>query len=239
MRDKAIGVYEKLVEIGHNPIAAGHILHALKGHTTDSAPIAYIKELYDDFAGHFEERLVKDLLYETPKKAADFLEALNGGKRSYSRMLDLGCGTGLCGQAFGGMVDSITGVDLSAGMLAKAREKGIYDALVEDEIISFLESTSTFYNLIVAGDVLIYLGELESVFRLLPKCLSTEGRIIFSTEFFQGKGYKLRPSGRYAHSTSYITILAQENGLQILAMKTTNVRKENGQWIAGHIYHRP
>jgi predicted TPR repeat methyltransferase len=236
MRDKAIGVYEKLVEIGHNQIAASHILHALKGHTTDSAPIAYIKELYDDFAGHFEERLVKDLCYETPKKAADFLDALNGGKRSYSRMLDLGCGTGLCGQAFKGMVDSITGVDLSAGMLEKAREKGIYDALVEDEIISFLERSLPAFDLIVAGDVLIYIGELESVFRLLPKCLSTEGRMVFSTELFKGKGYKLLPSGRYAHSTSYVKALAQENGLKILAVQSTKLRKENGRWIAGKIY---
>lgn len=236
LTDKAIGVYEKLIAIEHNPVAATHILHALKGQTTDTAPISYIKGLYDDFAGHFEERLIGDLCYATPTKSVDFLKEQNGTKDSYSRMLDLGCGTGLCGQAFSEKADSITGVDLSTGMLEKAREKGIYDQLIEDDIISFLESSATCYDLIVAGDVLIYLGELERVFQLLPKCLAKDGRIIFSTESFQGKGYKLKPSGRYAHSTSYAAVLTRENGLQVLAVKSTNLRKENGQWIAGDIY---
>ena len=63
---QAISVYEKLVEIDHHPIAARHILNALKGKTTDSAPLSYIQELYDGFAGHFEKRLVGDLCYDIP-----------------------------------------------------------------------------------------------------------------------------------------------------------------------------
>ncbi len=236
MRDKAIAVYEKLIKIGHNPTAAQHILNALKGNTTDAAPIAYIKELYDDFAGHFEKRLLGDLGYNTPQKLVNFLQEHNGTQTAYAQMLDLGCGTGLCGQAFAGMTGSITGVDLSAKMIEKARDKNIYDQLVEDNIISFLENPTQAYDLIVAGDVLIYLGELKGVFQLLPKSLSGEGKIIFSTEHFDGKGYKLRSSGRYAHSKSYINVLAQEKNLQISAVESTNLRKENGQWIVGEIY---
>lgn len=234
--EKAVAVYEKLIGIGHNPIAARHILNALKGRTTDSAPLSYVKELYDDFAGHFDKRLVDDLLYDIPRMFVDFLNEHTVTRPAFQRMLDLGCGTGLCGQAFSGVVESITGVDLSEKMIEKAHGKGVYDKLVHEDIISFLERCAEPFDLIVAGDVLIYLGELESTFNLLANCLSANGRVLFSTESFDKKGYTLRKSGRYAHSNSYITNLAQENGLQVLAVKAVNSRKENGLWIAGDIY---
>nr|MBF0221660.1 tetratricopeptide repeat protein [Desulfobulbaceae bacterium] len=234
--DKAIAVYEKLIEIDHHPISSRHILNALTGKTTDSAPLSYVRELYDDFAGHFDKRLVEDLLYDIPRQFVDFLNEQRATQYPFQRMLDLGCGTGLCGQAFSGMVNSITGVDLSEKMIEKARSKDVYDALIQDDIISFVEGVNEPYDLIVAGDVLIYLGELESIFNRLANCLSENGRVLFSTECFDGKGYRLCQSGRYAHSTSYVTKLAQENGLQVLAVKSVNSRKEHGAWIAGDIY---
>ncbi len=54
------------------------------------------------------------------------------------RGLDLGCGTGLSGAAFRGMVDVLTGIDLSTKMIARAKAKGIYDDLVHVDISSFL-----------------------------------------------------------------------------------------------------
>jgi len=236
MRDEAIAVYEKLIEIDHTPEAARHILNSLKEKTTEAAPIAYVKELYDEFAPHFEERLVNDLCYRVPEKCIEFLKQLDGQGRTYAAMLDLGCGTGLCGQAFRDVVGAIIGVDLSAAMIEKARLKNIYERLVEDEIITFLEQSAATYELIVAGDVLIYMGKLDQVFRLLPACLARQGRIIFTTEQLDGDSFTLRPSGRYAHSRSYIRGLARENGLRVLEVKTDTLRQENGQWIMGEIY---
>ena len=235
MCDKAVAVYERLLVIGYKPMAANHIIHALKGQTTDAAPFSYVKELFDDCAGHFEERLVGDLFYDIPRQLVDFLRAHDGDRKTYGRMLDLGCGTGLCGQAFARMAESITGVDLSVAMIAKAREKEVYKEIVEGDIVSSLDGAPV-YDLIVAGDVFIYLGELESVFSNLPDCLAKDGRIVFSTEFLAGRGYRLQPSGRYAHSTSYITILAAENGLEVRAVKSVNIRQEYGRWIAGELF---
>ena len=47
----------------------------------------------------------------------------------FGTMLDLGCGTGLAGEAFRPHVDWLEGVDLSPGMIAQARKKTIYDRL--------------------------------------------------------------------------------------------------------------
>ena len=44
-------------------------------------------------------------------------------------ILDAGCGTGLCGPLVAPHAQRLTGVDLSAGMLAQASEKGVYDEL--------------------------------------------------------------------------------------------------------------
>lgn len=236
MLERATVIYEKLVEIDHNPVAARHILNALQGNTTDSAPLLYIKELYDDFAGHFDKRLVEDLCYAVPLQLVNLFDESGSAGQSVAKMLDLGCGTGLCGQAFSGRAYALTGVDLSAKMIEKARLKGLYDELVQSDILSFLENSVECFDLIVAADVFIYLGELESIFHLLPKSLSADGKFMFSTESTTGKGYRLRTSGRYAHSTSYISCLAQESGLQILAVESVDSRKENGQWIPGDIY---
>ncbi len=237
MTDKAIAVYKKLIKIGHTKTSASHILNALQETTTDAAPIDYVKDLFDDFADHFEERLLHDLSYNTPHIFVDlFKNKVNHEKSTNLRMLDLGCGTGLCGEAFAEIVNYSTGVDISSKMVAKARKKNIYNQLIIDDIISFLESSPDTYDLIVASDVFVYLGELESIFRLLPKWLARNGKIIFSTEYYDGKGYKLRKSCRYAHSRSYINILAQENNLQIALMTPAKLRKENDCWIDGDIY---
>lgn len=234
--DEAIACYERLIELNHNVTSARHILAALTGRTTDAAPSSYVKDLFDSFSGHFDERLVLDLEYRTPWELKDLLLARQGEGATFDRLLDLGCGTGLVGQVFSEITRSMTGIDLSPKMIEKAREKEIYDHLAVDDVVGFLESDPTTYDLIVASDVLIYVGEMESIVSLLPKRLTANGRILISTEHLDGKGYTLRPSGRYAHAPSYIEAIAGENGLEILETRRTNIRKEKGQWIIGELF---
>ena len=54
------------------------------------------------------------------------------------RLADLGCGSGLVGLALKTPQNQIIGVDVSAQMLAKAAEKNVYDELVKDDLIHFL-----------------------------------------------------------------------------------------------------
>ena len=53
-------------------------------------------------------------------------------------VLDAGCGTGLCGPLVAPYARRLSGVDLSAGMLARAKEKNVYDALVQGELTEYL-----------------------------------------------------------------------------------------------------
>ena len=232
---QAIACYEKLIELDHNATDARHMIAALTGKTTASAPFSYIKNLFNDFSDHFEERLLVDLEYQTPW-ALEKMLIKNTGTHIYERLLDLGCGTGLIGQIFKDVAKSKTGVDLSPKMIDAAKKKNVYDHLLEDDIINFLQQTTATFDLIIACDTLIYLGEMGSLFSLLSQRLSNKGTILLSTEYYQDKGYKLQPSGRYAHSQSYIQGLAKANGLKIMAVERANLRKEKGEWIIGDLY---
>ena len=89
-------------------------------------PQAYVARLFDDYAWRFDKHLIKNLGYRAPALIAEALSAVAPDRR-FALALDLGCGTGLMGEALRGRVDRLTGVDLSAAMIAKARERGVYD----------------------------------------------------------------------------------------------------------------
>jgi predicted TPR repeat methyltransferase len=80
-------------------------------------------------------------------------------------VVDLGCGTGLFGVALAGQCRSLTGVDLSHEMLARARDRNIYDALVEDDLVTALAAMpEARADAVVAVDVLVYIGAIEGLF---------------------------------------------------------------------------
>ena len=82
-------------------------------------------------------------------------------------VLDAGCGTGLCGPLVAPYARRLTGVDLSAGMLAQAKEKNVYDALMKGELTEYLRDSREAFDLIVSADTLVYFGGLEDVSRPL------------------------------------------------------------------------
>ena len=234
--DEAIACYRRLIELDHNAASARHILAALTGETTAVAPSSYIAELFDSFSAHFEERLLVDLEYRTPWELKSLLLAAPDGPARFERLLDLGCGTGLVGQVFQEISVCRVGVDLSPKMVEAAAAKKVYDELVVAEIVTFLEQNQEPFDLIVAADVLIYVGELDRIFATLARGLARNGRILFSTEQMAGQGYQLRQSGRYAHAFSYILAMAARHGFRVLSTQSANIRKEKGRWIAGDLY---
>ncbi len=233
---EAIACYRRLIELDHNTVSARHILAALTGETTAVAPSSYIADLFDSFSGHFEERLLVDLEYQTPWELKSLLLADPIGPSHFTRLLDLGCGTGLVGQVFQEISTCRVGVDLSPKMVEAAAAKKVYDELAVAEIVTFLEQNQEPFDLIVAADVFIYVGELDRIFATLARGLARDGKILFSTEQMAGQGYQLRQSGRYAHSFSYIEAMAVRYGFRILSTQSANIRKEKGKWIAGDLY---
>ena len=125
-------------------------------------PEAYVARLFDDYAPRFDAHLTKALDYRAPALIAEALDLAAPGRR-FASALDIGCGTGLMGEAVRDRVDRLVGVDLSPGMIARARERGLYDELEVAEAAAFLARTAPgAYDCILAADALCYFGELRA-----------------------------------------------------------------------------
>ena len=91
------------------------------------------------YAPRFDQALTAGLNYRGPELLFRAVEASHaGGRMKFGSVLDLGCGTGLAALPFRPFSDWMVGVDLSSGMLVQARTKGLYDRLIEKEILAFL-----------------------------------------------------------------------------------------------------
>lgn len=235
-KEAAIACFEKLLELDHKPQAARHMLSALRGESPSAPPAEYVAELFDQYADRFDSELMEGLGYRVPFLLAELAREVRG-ERMYTELLDLGCGTGLVGETFLSCATRLHGVDLAGKMVAAAREKGIYDALHQDELLNFCRYTKQSFDLLVAADVLIYMGDLEPFFQVLPRILRPGGDLLYSLEEGEaGVDFALRPSGRYAHDPAYPERLAAAAGLRLLECRRTALRREKEQWIYGWLY---
>lgn len=233
--EEAVAMYERALECGYQPDSARHMLAALRGETTGAAPLEHVRHLFDNYADTFDASLVDDLHYRVPEQLAECFRQRRGEAVPAAVGLDLGCGTGLAGHAFQGMVRRFIGVDLSERMLLQAAARGVYDEVHCADIIAFMQEDAALYDLILATDVFVYLGALHDFFRQVETLLAPGGSFLFSVESCR-RGYCLRQSGRYAHAPDYIAGLLARHGLAVLHRQATGIRKERGEWIPGEIY---
>ncbi len=198
-------------------------------------PEAYVARLFDDYAPRFEAHLVTNLGYRGPALIIDTLDAIAAGRR-FPSAVDLGSGAGLMGEALRKRIDHLTGVDLSAAMIAKARERGIYDRLAVGEAAAMLRSQpSGAFDLVVAADMLVYVGDLKPLLPAISTALIVEGLFAFSVESCGGDGFRLEPTMRFAHSRAYVEGVACEAGLRPLLIQSASARREAGADAPGLI----
>jgi predicted TPR repeat methyltransferase len=220
-----------------NPIA-NHMLAAYVGEAEavpDRASDDYVRSVFNSFAGSFDQ-VVHGLDYRVPTLVAATLQQLFGPGQRNLRVLDAGCGTGLCGTSLRAYADRLTGVDLSAGMLAKAKESELYDELVMAELTEFLGAAGPRYDLIAAGDALCYFGDLGKVLSLLAGRLHRRGVLVATFELSQeGKpgGYKLNLHGRYSHQRDYLLNGLDQAGLRTREVVESELRREIGVPVRG------
>ncbi len=120
--DAAIESFKKALKIKPDYASAKHLIAALTGSTTDSAPRAYVEPLFDDYAFKFDTSLVGKLEYKIPKTLTHIILTNKTG-HSLGSILDLGCGTGLAGVELRDLSQNLEGIDLSNLMLEQARQK--------------------------------------------------------------------------------------------------------------------
>ena len=183
-----------------------YLVDALEGAPVARAPEAYLVRYFDGFAESFDRKLVEVLGYRIPQEMRDALAAVGG---SFHSVLDAGCGTGLVGALLAAPRRRLTGVDLSPGMLAKAAARGVYDRLVEAEIHAFLETAEESFDLIVAADVLVYIGDLAPLMAGAARRLVPGGVLCFSVETTEAADFWLHASGRFAHRPAYLETVAR------------------------------
>jgi predicted TPR repeat methyltransferase len=203
----------------------------------DAAPRmtdAYIRRLFDQYAARYDTALTEQLHYRGPAllhEAVSGVMAASGRAMHFRAALDLGCGTGLCGAAFRPHADWLTGVDLSAAMIAQAAAKHLYDRLVTGELEAFLAdetAAATKYDLVLAADVFVYFNDLAPALAAIAHALAPAGVVAFSVERNPGNGVKLLPSLRYAHAEGYLRETLAVAGLAVAHLAEAAVRSEKG-----------
>jgi predicted TPR repeat methyltransferase len=154
-------------------------------------------------------------------------------------ILDAGCGTGLCGALLRPYARRLEGVDLSPGMLARARSTGSYDALEEAELTGFMGSKPAAYDVIVSADTLCYFGDLREVMAAAACSLRPGGHFIFTVERggadddAMAADYRLNPNGRYSHREADVRRVVSEAGLELLSVAREALRQEMGLPVPG------
>lgn len=234
-------VAQVLVHNANHEIA--RFKHAqFSGITPASVPPQLLARLYAGIANSFDEHLTQRLGYRIPQLLVDelapWLQDFPQRNARKPTIIDLGCGTGLFGQAVRPFAALLTGIDLSDAMLSKARERGIYDHLIQSDAVSFLQRKEQMADLVVATDVLIYVGALEALFAQIPACLSAAGIFAFSTESPPDltEDYRLEKSGRFSHHHRYIDRLAELNSLAIIKRIDTVLRTESATPLSGYVF---
>lgn len=225
------------LELAPDRDGARHLVAAIQGETTGTAPLSYVRELFDAYAHRFEPHLVGELQYSGHSETLAIIDAVAAKDRRFALTYDLGCGTGLSGALVRPRTGRLVGIDVSERMLQLAERKGVYDALLCGELVAALDEQEGRPDLVIASDVLIYVGEAEAMFERVARRMATGGLFVFTIETAApDQKWCLRSSGRYAHGDGYIVETLIRNGLRLLAKRSFVVRQEAGQPLDGAVY---
>ena len=232
--DEAATAYEKARDLGGDTTQLNYVLAGLgRGTAPPASPAQYVADLFDQYAPHFNQHLTDVLKYDTPRLLIGLVEKHLPAQQADT--LDLGCGTGLCGPLLRPYSQQLIGVDLSQNMLDRARQLDVYDHLHCAELTAFLNARTDAYDLIVAADVFVYIGDLSAVFQAVHTALRHGGIFSFSVERHDGAGYTLQRSTRYAHSLTYLQQLAVDHRLTLKETISCVTRQDNGKDIDAYL----
>jgi predicted TPR repeat methyltransferase len=238
---EAAALYREWLELEPESPTARHYLAACTGASMPRASDAYVTATFDRFAQSFDSKL-ESLRYRAPELVADALHERVGEPLGTLDILDAGCGTGLCQPLFRPYARKLVGVDLSVGMLQKAKQRGGYDALAHGELTEFMRQQAGCFDVIASADTLCYFGALHEVCAAALRALRPGGWFIFSVEALQPEeeasasdGVKLRLHGRFSHAREHVQAALVGAGFGELSIEDGVLRFEVGEPVAGLI----
>jgi predicted TPR repeat methyltransferase len=232
-RDGAIKALRRAREIDPSDSSGASVeLMRLGADEMSEMPPAYVRSLFDRYAATFDTALVENLGYRGPSV---LLEAVRSACQAHQRpanfkhAIDLGCGTGLAAVAFAEMVDQFIGIDLSPGMIEKARARGLYAQLKVTDMLEGLRTTpDSGAELVLSADAMVYVGELFPILKEASRVLTSGGLLAFTLERHDSDGFIIGEGMRYAHSPSYVRASIEAAGLVVLLLEQQSTRYEKG-----------
>jgi predicted TPR repeat methyltransferase len=218
------------------------VLHMLaatgRGKAPDRCSPTFVRTHFNKIANTFDKRLIEDLGYTGHKIACTALETNRPAGSLLGKVLDAGCGTGLCGPILRPYCRELIGVDLSDEMLERARNRAAYDELIAAEICDFVASRENEFDAILSSDVFIYIGALEQPLKAAHGSLKPNGLLIITFEALLDNGtdpYRLGIHGRYSHSDHYIRSSLSNFDFEVLSIAKEPIRRELSKDVIGYI----
>lgn len=96
------------------------------------------------------------------------------------------------------------------------------------------------FDLIVAADVLVYFGKLDKILSKFAELSDAGAGLIFSCERADDEeaplGWRLLPSGRFAHTKSHAVSTAEAVGYKLVHYEEIVPRMERGEEVRGHLF---
>lgn len=237
--EKAGDCFRRYLELDAADTLGAIIKLSLLGYTLDvkTLPAQYVETLFDQYAPRFDKALVETLDYRAPQLIMTMLQELDcQDKQNPKRILDLGCGTGLMGEAVFPYASWLDGVDISGGMVAQAAGKSVYHTLtVMDGTAYMAEKEAKSYDMVLAADVMVYIGDLAPVFNQVARILEPGGLFIFTCQKWHGEGFVLGGDHRFSHSLVYLCATVQRFGMELVRYVEQSSRKDGGKPVDGFV----
>ena len=217
------GATLKLMRLGAEPLA--------------EMPKAYVQSLFDQYAPRFDQSLLNHLDYRGPDLLFKAVLAVRAAARKpafFDRAIDLGCGTGLAAAAFARQVGAFIGIDLSPGMIERARATGLYAELeVADMLEGLCDRPDASADLVLAGDAMVYVSDLAPVLAEVGRVLAAGGLLAFTVETHAGDGVIIGNGLRYAHAAEYLRRAMTAAGLVVAHLEAASPRNEDNTPVPG------
>lgn len=228
--EEAITVYDRWVELEPDNELARHMIAATSGRDVPRrASDKFVAGTFDMFAQTFD-KVLKRLCYQAPSLVASAIAAALGPAEPTRDVLDAGAGTGLCGESLRAYARKLVGIDLSARMLEKAKDRAVYDELVVAELTAYLREHQGEFDLIASADTLCYFGELDEVIAAAASALRPGGSLVFTVEHAPpalGVDHQLNPHGRYSHAEGYVRRVLAAERLDVMKLDRASLRLES------------
>ena len=151
-----------------------------------------VVDLYQEWAETYDDELESNSYVAPERGASVFAEHVSDHT---ARIIDIGCGTGLVGRLLAqDGYTAIDGLDISAAMLAQAREKGGYEDLFEADLTAVIDVPDALYDAAISVGTFTHnhVGPdgLDEVLRIVkPGAIAS---ITVNADAYEADGYRAK-----------------------------------------------